>query len=191
MNSEKNKWHKGLEIGHDHIDNHHKELFTLTESLDKAIQSQSLEELDKLIKFLENEVFEHFKEEENIMENHNYGEILFHQEEHKQFRGQSESIRFLFHNGLSKTHLFFKIRHFIDRLLLHVRTVDIGIANLEGYHQEHHLAPQEHWTQRKKLRGTYQHQLRAHLAYVANLPPLLGFLDHQKKRCFSPIQTQK
>ena len=135
MSNQKN-WSENLSTGHDHIDNHHKELFTLTESLDKAIQSQSLDELDKLIQFLENEVYEHFKEEEDLMKDHNYREILFHQEEHKLFRSQIESIRFLFHNGLSKTHLFFKIRQFIDRLLLHVRTVDIGIAHLEGHHHD-------------------------------------------------------
>ena len=107
MTINKNKWHDNLETGHDHIDNHHKELFTLTESLDKAIQSQSLEELDKLIKFLENDVYEHFKEEEDIMENHNYREILFHKEEHKVFRSQIESIRFLFHNKDQHLMIFF------------------------------------------------------------------------------------
>jgi fatty acid desaturase len=47
----------------------------------------------------------------------------------------------------------------------------------EGYHQEHHISPQEHWTQRPKTKVKFQEQMRESGAYEAKLPPLLGMLE--------------
>ena len=45
----------------------------------------------------------------------------------------------------------------------------------EGYHQEHHLRPQMHWTSRPKVRQ----QLISTKKVVSKFPPLLGFLDRR------------
>ena len=45
----------------------------------------------------------------------------------------------------------------------------------EGYHQEHHLRPQMHWTSRPKVRQ----QLISTKRVVSKFPPLLGFLDRR------------
>ncbi len=47
----------------------------------------------------------------------------------------------------------------------------------EGYHQEHHISPQEHWTKRPDTYEKYKNELLQSKAYVAKNPPLLGFLD--------------
>ncbi|MBY0516294.1 MAG: fatty acid desaturase [Bacteriovoracaceae bacterium] len=47
----------------------------------------------------------------------------------------------------------------------------------EGYHQEHHISPQTHWTERPALQSKYEVQMRENQAYAAKNPPLLGFLD--------------
>ena len=47
----------------------------------------------------------------------------------------------------------------------------------EGFHQEHHIAPQTHWTERPALREKYAAQMSEAHAYAAKHPPLLGFLD--------------
>ncbi len=47
----------------------------------------------------------------------------------------------------------------------------------EGFHQEHHIKPAVHWTQRPKVRKRFIHELKDNGAYAANYPPLLGFLD--------------
>lgn len=47
----------------------------------------------------------------------------------------------------------------------------------EGFHQEHHISPQTHWTERPALREKYQAEMRAAGSYEAKHPPLLGFLD--------------
>jgi fatty acid desaturase len=47
----------------------------------------------------------------------------------------------------------------------------------EGYHQEHHISPQEHWTKRPDVRERYKEQMNTAGAYQAKLPPLLGMLE--------------
>jgi fatty acid desaturase len=45
----------------------------------------------------------------------------------------------------------------------------------EGYHQEHHLRPQWHWTRRPELRAEFPEGGRL----VSKFPPLLAFLDRR------------
>jgi fatty acid desaturase len=45
----------------------------------------------------------------------------------------------------------------------------------EGYHQEHHLRPQWHWTRRPDLRDALPRGGRV----VSKVPPVLGFLDRR------------
>jgi len=47
----------------------------------------------------------------------------------------------------------------------------------EGYHQEHHISPQEHWSKRPETTLRYQKQMREAGAYTAKLPPLLGMFE--------------
>jgi fatty acid desaturase len=44
----------------------------------------------------------------------------------------------------------------------------------EGYHQEHHISPQEHWTKRPETQKKYAKQMKDAGAYSAEYPPLLG-----------------
>lgn len=47
----------------------------------------------------------------------------------------------------------------------------------EGYHQEHHISPQEHWSNRPSTRTKYTEQMKNAGAYEAKLPPLLGMFE--------------
>lgn len=47
----------------------------------------------------------------------------------------------------------------------------------EGYHQEHHISPQEHWTKRPETKKRYEQEMQKAGAYVAKFPPLLGMLE--------------
>lgn len=47
----------------------------------------------------------------------------------------------------------------------------------EGYHQEHHISPQEHWTKRPEGREKFKNQMMKAGAYQAKLPPLLGMFE--------------
>ncbi|HXH75142.1 MAG TPA: fatty acid desaturase [Bacteriovoracaceae bacterium] len=47
----------------------------------------------------------------------------------------------------------------------------------EGYHQEHHISPQEHWTKRPSTQTRYETQMKESGAFKASKPPLLGMFE--------------
>ena len=47
----------------------------------------------------------------------------------------------------------------------------------EGYHQEHHISPQEHWSNRPQTKMKYIEQMKRAGAYEAKYPPLLGMFE--------------
>ena len=51
----------------------------------------------------------------------------------------------------------------------------------EGYHQEHHLRPNTHWSQRPIVRQALRHKLDRVDRVILKFPPPLGFLHHQGK----------
>jgi fatty acid desaturase len=56
-----------------------------------------------------------------------------------------------------------------------------GLYNIlmfnEGYHQEHHISPQEHWTKRPETKMRFDDQMKKAGAYEAKWPPLLGMFE--------------
>jgi fatty acid desaturase len=50
----------------------------------------------------------------------------------------------------------------------------------EGYHQEHHLRPQAHWTHRPRVREEFREELDGSGRLVSRLPPVLAFLDTRR-----------
>lgn len=53
------------------------------------------------------------------------------------------------------------------------------LAFNEGYHQEHHLRPGEHWTKRPEVQKALWKQLEESNRVISKFPGLLGFLDHR------------
>ena len=49
----------------------------------------------------------------------------------------------------------------------------------EGYHQEHHVHPQTHWSIRPSIRKKYRDDFRKAGLYVSKYPMHLGFLDRK------------
>lgn len=49
----------------------------------------------------------------------------------------------------------------------------------EGYHQEHHLRPQAHWTRRPAVARELAGELAVPGRTISRWPPLLGFLDRR------------
>ena len=121
-----------FETGHSHIDTHHKDLFSLIHLLDEAVESHNPEKLDKVITFLETHVTEHFDEEEALMKTHDYAEYDIHAIEHAKMRTRMQELRKRYDEHDSKTHLIFDLRRFIDRMVRHIQTIDVGIAHLEN-----------------------------------------------------------
>ncbi|NDC83533.1 hypothetical protein EB093_07740 [bacterium] len=123
-------WTPELETGNSDIDHHHRELFQLTSMLDQAVRSQRTDALERVIVFLEHYVVDHFSDEESVMKLAHYAFYSHHRAEHDVFRVQVAGLRAIFDEGFSAAHISFAIRRLLDKLLIHVRTVDIGIASI-------------------------------------------------------------
>lgn len=129
-------WAHHLETGNPEIDNHHQELFQLTAMLDEAVRFQSVEKIDGIIKFLEHYVVAHFQDEELLMKRADYAFYTHHKAEHEIFKVHVQELRNIYNNGISIAHLIFSIRKILDKLVYHVRTVDIGIADIVRAEQQ-------------------------------------------------------
>ncbi len=80
-------WNDFLLTGVDWIDTQHKELVARFDTLSNAIRAEhGDEELRKTLEFLDQYVIEHFKTEEDYMEEHNYPKKKVHSEKHEEFR---------------------------------------------------------------------------------------------------------
>ena len=124
------QWTPELSTGHGAIDNQHQELFDLVSMLDQAMYSNNRADLEKIIVFLEHYVEEHFAEEEELMQSHHYNGYAHHKEDHEIFKARVFSIRHDFDAELPHTRLVFTLRLFIDKLVHHIHTIDIGIAEI-------------------------------------------------------------
>jgi len=56
----------------------------------------------------------------------------------------------------------------------------------DGYHQEHHLRPQAHWTRMEEVRKDYAEMFARHRHVVSPVPAILGFLDRRRERIDRP-----
>jgi fatty acid desaturase len=50
----------------------------------------------------------------------------------------------------------------------------------EGYHQEHHIRPNVHWSMRPQTRMDYRDVLDRPHRVVLNFPPVLSWLEHDR-----------
>lgn len=123
-------WDPNFKIGHQHIDQHHEELFYLTHTLDLFIHSHQKEDLEDIITFLEHYVTDHFHEEETIMLHYKFDGFESHKHEHLLFRDDVNRIRLIFDEEDKLTHCVFLIRQLIDNIMVHVLNVDQKIASL-------------------------------------------------------------
>lgn len=116
--------------GHNHIDEHHEHLFSLITQLDNVIQTNRRKNIEPIILFLEDYSENHFKEEEDIMQQSNYIGYSLHKAEHQKFKHLIQDLRKLYDNDKPTAHLIFFIRKIIDQLVTHIKTIDISIKDL-------------------------------------------------------------
>ena len=126
----KEEWQDSYEIGHAHIDEHHKEIFELDTKLAAAIVQNKRSLLDEIIQYLEHYSEDHFKEEEDLMSLHNFEGLAIHQAEHSVFTAKIQALRIMYDQQVHSTHIVYGIRRFVDTLIKHIRRIDSQMAHL-------------------------------------------------------------
>ncbi|WP_160684820.1 hemerythrin family protein [Clostridium sp. C2-6-12] len=90
------KWDESLEIGHENIDNQHKELLErIVYFFDSINSGTGKEEVLRTLDFLERYTNKHFNDEEEIQRNYNYPRYRQQTIQHQVFRNQLGEIRYI------------------------------------------------------------------------------------------------
>ena len=90
------EWNNSLEIGHENIDNQHKELMDRINYFFDSIDSGTgKEEVLRTLDFLEKYTNKHFYDEEEIQRNYNYPKYKDQCIQHQVFRNQLQDIRYM------------------------------------------------------------------------------------------------
>lgn len=133
-------WDKSMEIGVKEIDDQHKELFVHSNTLLNAIKERKDQnEIEEVISFLNEYVEKHFKDEEEIMEEHNYPFLDFQKEQHENFVEHFKGIQ----NELkelkkSRSYLIFRIRLLVvDWIVNHTYKQDRHFGRFLKHREEY------------------------------------------------------
>jgi fatty acid desaturase len=59
----------------------------------------------------------------------------------------------------------------------------------DGYHQEHHLFPGQHWTRMHEVRCPQDKSSGAVERVISPVPAIVGFLDRKRKQLHRPVAT--
>jgi hemerythrin len=122
------EWGPHIEIGHALIDEQHRELFRCINEFVEAIRTcRTSSQVDDVINFLDTYVHEHFKSEEEAMEEHGYPFLKEQKEQHERFSTYFASLKEEISKDLdhNRQFLLFKIQVFVmDWLVNHTVKLD-------------------------------------------------------------------
>jgi len=123
-------WRESLSIGVTEIDNQHKQLLSHFDQLLKACESgKGLEELKRLLGFLDEYVIKHFNDEESIQRLRNYPGYPAHKKEHESFVAQLTTLKQEVSNeGVALHHVMETNNLLLKWLIHHISTVDVQLG---------------------------------------------------------------
>lgn len=124
------EWRDSLAIGVEEIDSQHKELIRRFNSLLTACEAgKGIDELKKLLTFLDDYVVEHFTNEEKLQRKYNYPSYASHKMEHDSFVARIKAVQeeiksegVAIHNVIETNNMLLKW------LLNHISKVDIELG---------------------------------------------------------------
>ncbi|MFC1869119.1 bacteriohemerythrin [Thermodesulfobacteriota bacterium] len=120
-------WDESMKIGVEKLDNQHQKLFAYSNKLMNAIKERKDQnEVEKVVSFLDEYIENHFRDEEEIMQEHNYPFLSFQKEQHenfiKYFKGVKNELKEM---KESRAYLMFRIRLLVvDWLVNHTYKED-------------------------------------------------------------------
>jgi hemerythrin len=123
-------WRDSYNIGVGEVDQQHQELVAkLNEFLDACIKQQGKEKIIETLSFLKAYTVKHFKDEEAIMQKHNYPEYVEHKQEHDAFIASVVELENSILNQGPTILTTLKLnRTLTDWLLTHISKNDIKIG---------------------------------------------------------------
>lgn len=122
------QWNDRYRVGDDRVDRQHQHLFELINDLDRKIatgtvRQDSLQTIEALVDY----VLQHFADEESVMQQINFRDIIRHRWHHSEFAGKIADMALDW--GRGKEISAEEIRDFLtDWLLNHILTEDMQIG---------------------------------------------------------------
>jgi hemerythrin len=125
------QWTEDLSTGVAEIDSQHKELFLRVNGLIEACnQGKGRNEVEKVIRFLEDYVAEHFSAEENYMVKFSYPGYGIHRAQHLEFMEKFTNLKNQLESDGAGVHIVVKTNHIVvDWLKNHIRKTDKILAS--------------------------------------------------------------
>jgi hemerythrin len=123
-------WRESLAIGVPEIDSQHKELLSRFDSLLKACEAgKGMDELQKLLGFLDDYVVSHFSDEEGIQRNHHYPGYAAHKREHDGFIAKLKTLKAeIKSDGVAVHHVTETNNMLLKWLINHISKVDAEVG---------------------------------------------------------------
>jgi len=123
-------WRESMSIGVPEIDSQHKELLSRFDLLLKACEAgKGIDELKKLLGFLDDYVVKHFSDEEAIQRNSNFPGYATHKSEHDWFiarlKALNEEIKA---DGVAVYHVTETNNMLLKWLINHIAKVDVELG---------------------------------------------------------------
>ncbi|MDF2840704.1 MAG: hemerythrin-like metal-binding protein [Clostridia bacterium] len=124
------EWKEDLAVGIKEIDDQHKELFSKVNALfDACNTGKGRDQIDPIIKYLQDYVVLHFGAEEKLQKQNNYPEFNTHKAQHDQFindfLGLKDKIE---KNGVTGLTIVQLNQVLVDWLIKHIRKTDKAFA---------------------------------------------------------------
>jgi len=124
------EWRESLSVGIEEIDSQHKTLFSHFDQLLRACEAgQGIDELKRLLGFLDGYVIKHFSDEERIQRQHLYPGYATHKLEHDSFIEQLNCLkREIASDGVALHHVIETNHLLLTWLIHHISTVDVQLG---------------------------------------------------------------
>lgn len=123
-------WDKSLITGNSEIDRQHKSLIDAINGLLGACsQGKGRDEVDKTLKFLQDYVVKHFRDEEKLQLKSNYPDYKAHKEKHEAFKKTVNDIVEEYNKSGASIQLVAKVNSSIAGwLITHIKSEDKKVA---------------------------------------------------------------